>query len=220
MSINAEFFFVITTFLSLIGLGLAISKPRKPLLIFSLWAIATGLLSYFEFYLNTSAFPPRILTVLIPSSLIVIYVYKAVSPQNLNLGWLLAIHLIRIPVELILHELYVQGEIPQIMTYEGWNFDILSGISVVTILILRQTKSLKPQWLYFWNWAALLLLITIVVIAILSSPIPFQQLAFEQPNTAVLRFPFTWLPAIVVPVVFLSHLLIFKYIRQLRKNNK
>lgn len=219
MSVNAEFFFVVTTFLSLFGIGLAILKPTKQLLIFSLWALITGLLSYFEFYLNTSAFPPRILTVLIPSSLIVIYVYKAVSPQNLNLGWLLAIHLVRIPVELILHKLYVQGEIPQIMTYEGWNFDILSGISAVFILILHHTKSLKPQWLYFWNWAALLLLITIVVIAILSSPIPFQQLAFEQPNTAVLRFPFTWLPAIVVPIVFLSHLLTFKYIKKMHQEN-
>lgn len=30
---------------------------------------------------------------------------------------------------------------------------------------------------------------------------------FEQPNRAILYFPFIWLPAIVVPTVFIAHLL-------------
>ena len=37
-----------------------------------------------------------------------------------------------------------------------------------------------------------------------------QQLAFEQPNIAVLRFPYVLLPGIVVPLVGLSHLLHLK----------
>ncbi|MEM9987092.1 MAG: hypothetical protein AAF804_18515, partial [Bacteroidota bacterium] len=51
-----------------------------------------------------------------------------------------------------------------------------------------------------------------VGIAILSAPLPFQQLAFEQPNVAVLRFPYVLLPGVVVPLVLLSHLLSLKYL--------
>ncbi|HEX8427561.1 hypothetical protein [Hymenobacter sp.] len=36
-------------------------------------------------------------------------------------------------------------------------------------------------------------------------PTPLQQLAFEQPNVAVMQFPFVWLPIFVVPVVAFTH---------------
>ncbi|HEX5025988.1 MAG TPA: hypothetical protein VFV68_11990, partial [Agriterribacter sp.] len=57
-----------------------------------------------------------------------------------------------------------------------------------------------------WNFICLALLINIVVNAVLSAPFPFQQFAFDQPDIAVLYFPFNWLPAVVVPIVLLSHL--------------
>jgi hypothetical protein len=63
-----------------------------------------------------------------------------------------------------------------------------------------------------WNCGGILLLSVIVTIAVLSAPLPFQQLAFKQPNVAVLQFPFTWLPAYVVPVVLLSHIIFIKKI--------
>jgi hypothetical protein len=61
------------------------------------------------------------------------------------------------------------------------------------------------------------LLINIVSNAILSAPFPFQQFAFDQPNIAVLYFPFIWLPCCVVPLVLLSHL---AAIRQLSNYEK
>lgn len=36
------------------------------------------------------------------------------------------------------------------------------------------------------------------------------QIGFDQPNVALLSFPYTWLPAVVVPTVLLSHLLCLK----------
>lgn len=179
---------------------------------FGVWGAIIGALSYSGFYENTEAFPPRILTVLLPTSLLVFYLFKVVDTGALNLGWLFSIHLVRVPVELILHELYLQGSIPEIMTYSGWNFDILSGLSAGIILVLHHTNKLSKQMLKVWNWSTLLLLIIIVKMAILSSPSPVQCLAFDQPNAAILSFPFTWLPAIVVPIVLMSHLFIFRVI--------
>jgi hypothetical protein len=48
--------------------------------------------------------------------------------------------------------------------------------------------------------------LNIVVNAALSAPVPFQQFAFDQPNIAVLYFPFVWLPGFIVPLVLFAHL--------------
>ena len=60
--------------------------------------------------------------------------------------------------------------------------------------------------LLVWNILGLLLLLNIVVIAVLSAPFRFQLLGFEQPNIAILYFPFIWLPCCIVPLVLFSHL--------------
>jgi len=50
------------------------------------------------------------------------------------------------------------------------------------------------------------------------SLLPFAQLfAFDQPNIAILYFPFVWLPSFIVMTVLFSHLI---SIRRLVKNKK
>jgi hypothetical protein len=93
------------------------------------------------------------------------------------------------------------------MTFEGWNFDILSGLTAPLIYWLgfRNNKIHKPA-LITWNFVALGLLGNIVIIAMLSMPSPIQSLGFDQPNVAMAYMPFIWLPAIVVPIVAFAHL--------------
>jgi ABC-type antimicrobial peptide transport system permease subunit len=86
--------------------------------------------------------------------------------------------------------------------------DILSGLTAPLILWLGFRKGKTNRIiLIVWNILALGLLINIVTTAILSLPFPIQQIAFEQPNRAVLYFPFIWLPTVVVPLVLFSHLI-------------
>lgn len=93
------------------------------------------------------------------------------------------------------------------MTFEGRNFDILSGITALVIYYFGFMKRKLNKWvLLFWNFCCLGLLVNIVSIAILSAPFSFQRFGFDQPNIAVLHFPFIWLPCCVVPVVLFSHL--------------
>jgi hypothetical protein len=47
--------------------------------------------------------------------------------------------------------------------------------------------------------------LNVVITAIFCVPSPIQQLAFDQPNRAVLFFPYIWLPTVIVPIVFFSH---------------
>ncbi len=92
------------------------------------------------------------------------------------------------------------------MTFEGRNLDILSGLTapLVAWLAVRGGAVNRPL-LIMWNLLAFGLLLNILINAILSLETPFQQFAFDQPNRGVLYFPFIWLPVIIVPIVFVSH---------------
>src|SRR5687768_16392808 len=93
------------------------------------------------------------------------------------------------------------------MTFEGNNFDIISGCTAPLIFYLVFfSKKLGHKALLAWNFICLGLLVNVLVIAILSAETPFQKLAFDQPNIGVTFFPFIWLPCIIVPIVLFSHL--------------
>jgi hypothetical protein len=125
---------------------------------------------------------------------------------RLRLDKLTLLHTIRLPVEVGLLALYRYHVVPQLMTFEGRNWDLLAGLSapVVYYLVFRR-KLLGLTVLLGWNILCLGLVLNILGQAILSVPGPLQQFAFEQPNIAVLYFPFIWLPSCVVPLVLLAH---------------
>jgi hypothetical protein len=116
--------------------------------------------------------------------------------------------MIRIPVEIVLFLLAANKTIPELMTFSGRNFDIISGITapIIYLLCFRGNQLRNPRLLLAWNFICLGLLLNIVMNAILSAPFPFQKFAFAQPNIAILYFPFSWLPLFIVVVVLFSHL--------------
>jgi hypothetical protein len=94
-----------------------------------------------------------------------------------------------------------------VMTFDGRNFDIISGILAPVVYFVAFRGTEPKKWLLIaYNVLGLALLANIVSIAVLALPSPMQQIAFDQPNRAVLYFPFIWLPSIVVPIVLFSHL--------------
>lgn len=127
--------------------------------------------------------------------------------DSLDIKTLTIFHVIRIPVELVLFWLFVHKSIPEAMTFEGRNFDILSGLSAPLIYYVGFVKkSLSKSVLIAWNIACLALLLNVVVAAILSLPVRFQQFGFEQPSIALGYFPFVLLPACLVPLAIFSNL--------------
>ena len=121
-----------------------------------------------------------------------------------NLTWL---NTIRVVVELVLYWLFIHKAVPELMTFEGRNYDILSGITAPFVAYFGLTKGkMSRQLILVWNFVCLGLLLTIIAIAFLSAPTPLQKFAFDQPNRAIGNFPFSWLPTFVVPVVLFGHL--------------
>ena len=212
--------FIITTLLTVgifqfaIKRGSFSSRTAKFLnFILPFWLILQATEAVTGFYRVTDTLPPRLVAfALFPATLLIIglFIFSREFVGKLSLKILTIIHLIRIPVELVLLWLFQHGQVPQLMTFEGRNFDILSGITapIIAWLAFRNGQTNKTL-LIIWNIFGLILLINIVSHAALSLPSPIQQLAFEQPNRAVLSFPFIWLPSTVVPIVLFCHLASF-----------
>ena len=187
------------------------SVANKILMGLMAWMVLQGVVSASGFYLKTDALPPRFALAVIPVFIALIYFLTTKSGQNfldkLPLKDLTTLHICRVPVEIVLLWLYQSQQIPQSMTFEGRNFDILSGLTAVPMAwFVFQNGEMKRIPLLIWNIICLVLVLNIVTIGMLSAPTPLQQWAFEQPNIGVLKFPFVWLPSVIVPIVILSHL--------------
>ncbi len=117
------------------------------------------------------------------------------------------LNVVRIPVEIVLFLLFLHNAVPEIMTFEGRNFDIIAGISAPFIAYYGLTKNrLNRHSILIWNFICLGLLMNIVTNGLFSAPSPIQKFAFDQPNIAILNFPFSWLPTFIVPIVLFGHL--------------
>ena len=188
------------------------STTAYRILVFALpsWMLLTGYLATTDFYRYSDAMPPRVIAFgVLPSVLFIGFYFTFFRPfiEKMPLRTLTILHTIRIPVELVLLWLYQARQVPVHMTFEGWNFDILSGITALLLYFVGFRNGRVNRWLLIaWNLFALGLLFTIVAIAVMSFRSPMQQLAFEQPNVGVTYLPFIWLPTIVVPVVLFAHL--------------
>lgn len=217
--------FGLTTLLSLAFLFWAIRQSSShrhlavPVLIGSaIWLIVHALLALSGFYSeNSGGIPPRIFLAVGPALILLLGLFVTEKGRafvdDLPLLSLTYLHVVRIPVEIALYLLFVAGAVPELMTFAGRNFDILAGITAPLIAYLGIQKGLMGRkGLLAWNIIMLGFVLFIVINAILSAPLAFQQFAFDQPNVGIFYFPFIWLPGFVVPVVFLAH---FTAIRRL-----
>ncbi|MCB2376253.1 hypothetical protein LGH70_01580 [Hymenobacter sp. BT635] len=188
------------------------------------WLLVQAKLGLSGFYTVTSARPPRLLWALGPALLLIAGLLftsrgraylDALRPDYLTL-----LHTVRVPVELVLLGLFFYGAVPRLMTFEGRNWDILSGLSAPLVYMLAfRWQRLGSTGLLLWNVLCLGLLFNIVGHAVLAAPSPVQQLAFEQPNVAVLYFPFQWLPSCVVPLVLVAHLAAIRQLLRARRSS-
>jgi hypothetical protein len=175
------------------------------------WLACTAALALTGLAGDFSAFPPPMMPlVLLPplaASLVLTFSGKfGTVLRHVPVQWLLYLQSFRVAVEVLLWALHGQGLLPVQMTFEGLNFDVLTG---ATAPLAGYLLTVRPRWrrpiLLGWNLAGLALLATIVVISILSLPTPLRAFTNEPANTIVTRFPFIWLPGFLVPLAYTLH---------------
>jgi len=189
----------------------ASNRNIKVVIGFVLWGVLHSVLAISGFYENTKTIPPRLMMVvfpIVPITFTSIFLYKMKDwLRSLKLKQLMYLHAVRIPVELTLFWLFTANYVPEIITFEGRNFDIIAGITapLVALVAFRNEKWNKPL-LWGWHIMSIILLANVVIHALLSTPTILQQIAYEQPNRAILQFPFLLLPGIIVPLVLISNI--------------
>jgi len=187
-----------------------------------IWLVIQAVLTLKNYYnTDTNYLPPKIMLFgIFPTILTIISLFATQKGlefiDSLTLKNLTYLNVVRIPVEIVLFWLFLNKTIPELMTFEGRNFDIIAGITAPFIAYFGLTKNkINRQIILIWNFICLGLLINIVLNGLFSAPSPIQKFAFEQPNIAILNFPFSWLPTFIVPIVLFGHL---TSIRQLLKH--
>ena len=214
--------FCLTTFVTIAIFYKATSYSKPILAILLIWLTIQTFVGLSGFYTITNTIPPRFLLLPLPPLVVIMGLFATKKGRNyidgLDLKYLTLLHIIRIPVELVLFWLFVYKTVPQLVTFTGRNYDILSGLSAPFIFYFGFIKNkLSKKSILIWNCICLGLLLNVVANVVLSAPFPFQKFAFDQPAIAIVYFPFIWLPSCIVPLVLFSHL---ASIRQLLKNNQ
>lgn len=211
----------LTTAATLFFLYKAAQGSKNVLLTALAWLALQAAVGLSGFYTVTNTVPPRFVLLIGPPLLLIAALFATnrgrLFIDGLHTKWLTLLHAVRLPVEMGLLWLALHKYVPQLMTFEGRNFDIVSGLTAPVVFYFGYVKkSLGRNVLLGWNLLCLTLLINIVINAVLSAPLPFQQFAFDQPNVALLYFPFVWLPCFIVPAVALSHIVCLRQLLRQR----
>ena len=97
------------------------------------------------------------------------------------------------------------------MTFEGYNFDVLSGLLAIPVGYFCFTKGAWSKKIaVYYNLLGLILLTTIVTIAILSMPTPMRVFMNEPTEIFITDMPYIWLPGFLVPIAYLLHIVSLK----------
>jgi hypothetical protein len=215
--------FVLTTLFSMFIFVKAANGNRTVLYVLIAWLVLQGVIAYSGFYTNTLGVPPRFTLAPIPTFICMIFLFVTSAGRrfidSLQLPTLTLLHAVRLPVEIVLFWLFLHKVVPQEMTFEGRNFDIISGVTAPVAAYFARRNNNK-YILLSWNILCLCLLVNIVVTAMFAAPFAFQRIAFNQPNVAVLYFPYVWLPAFIVPLVLFSHLVAIRKLVSKSNNYK
>jgi hypothetical protein len=172
------------------------------------WIVIQSLVSLSGFY-TFQGRPPRVLLLLLPP--ILFGILYSITPKGrkffstLDLRILTLLQSVRLLVEPVLYWLSVHQLVPKAMTFQGMNFDILTGLSAPFIYYFGFVRrSMAVRWIIIWNWIGLGLLLVVVSIG-LSALLTHSPLAVRQ-------FPWSLLPGFLVPIVFFGH---YSSLRQL-----
>ncbi len=131
--------------------------------------------------------------------------------HGLPLWILVGFQAFRLPLELLMSAAADAGLMPVQMSFHGYNFDVVSGLTALPLAILLLDGEPHRRLVCLWNIVGLGLFLNVVVIAIASLP-PFHAFGTgpQQLNTWITHFPYIWLPCVLVPAALLGHLVLMR----------
>jgi hypothetical protein len=106
-----------------------------------------------------------------------------------------------------MHEAASQGVMPMVMSFGGYNFDIVTGATALVLGLALYFRSLPRGVVLAWNALGVLLLFNVVTIAVAALPV-FGAFGPANINEWVAHFPFVFLPTVLVPAALFGHIVV------------
>lgn len=134
--------------------------------------------------------------------------------RGLPVAALVAVQGFRLPLELILRRWHIEGVLPVQMTFEGHNFDIVSGVTALALgawLHFRPTSRARPA-IWAFNVIGTGLLVAVSTIAVLSSPLPIRHYLNDPPVLLAFYAPYSWIVPFCVGGALLGHVVLFRWL--------
>lgn len=175
------------------------------------WVGVLTVLSFQNFFSDFSKLPPRpALAIIIPLPFVLLIAFSKKGTHfllSMPSHWLVWLQSFRLIVEVLLFLAFIAGKLPVQMTFEGRNFDILTGLFALPVgYLLVRGKTYATRLVVIFNFIGILLLINILVIAVLSMPTSLRYFMNEPSNNLVAQFPFILLPGVLVPLAYSLHI--------------
>jgi hypothetical protein len=137
--------------------------------------------------------------------------------RGLPLWALVASQAFRLPLEVLMHQAALEGVMPVQMSYSGWNFDVVSGLTAVPVAWMLARRHAGRRLAASWNALSAMLLAVILTVAVLSTPV-FAAFGPDRMNTFVAHPPFVWLPTVMVVFAMLGHILVARKLGSERRH--
>jgi len=117
---------------------------------------------------------------------------------------LVAFQAFRLPLELVLHAWAAQGTIPDVMTWTGENWDIVTGIVAIACApFARRTHA--AAWIA--NVVGIVLLVNVMRVAMLAAPVTFGW-HLAQPLLVALHLPYSLIGPVCFGGALFGHLVL------------
>jgi hypothetical protein len=123
--------------------------------------------------------------------------------DKLPLVALIGFQAFRLPLELVMHRAATAGIMPNVMTFTGYNFDIVTGATALPLafLVWARPRPLPRRLILLWNALGQILLIVVAAVAFAASPV-FRAFGDDQLNVWVTQFPYVWIAVMVAAALF------------------
>ena len=211
VSIGFYLLTAIALFMMLFIFGFANNRKKALntfLFIVAIWLIYINYLSRSSLLVDLGI-PPRMpLMVILPTLIASILITGLKSFRSIlqnTPAWLpVYFQSFRILVELLIFGAYLNGVLPQRVTFEGLNFDIIVGISAPIIAYLYMKKKISALFLLSWNVFGLLIL-TLTGYAFLTAFYQYDFATISQ-NTEFFHIPYLLLPGVLLPLAIFLHI--------------
>jgi hypothetical protein len=218
----------------LVGLKLAIDRAgwietertstlRIASAVFIFWYALALALAWAEFFRGAANRLPTIeFGLIVPIIIGVLLLWRSTRARRLieavPQSWLVGFQFYR-AIGLIFLLLLGEGRLPSVFALPAGSGDVAIGLlaPVVAYAYARGTRG-RETLVRAWNLLGLLDLVVAVTTGFLSSPSPFQMLAFDAPNELISAFPLVMVPAFAVPLSVILHLASLSKLRTYRRH--